>query len=81
MERSLFYICCGRQSNQVGKCQYADQDHHGPEMETKQFCLNSSAYVFYKSDTAQWQRRQKETVCDIKALHHRTSIRPGIHDA
>ena len=47
MERSLFYIYYGRQSNQVEKSQYEDQDHHGPSMETKQFCLSSSVYVYF----------------------------------
>ena len=37
MERSLFYICCGRQSSQEGKFQCEDLGHHDPE---KQFFLD-----------------------------------------
>ena len=47
MERSLFYIYYGKQSNQVGKFQYEDQGHHGPSIETKQFCQSSSVYMYF----------------------------------
>jgi len=68
MERSLFYIGCGRQSNQEGKFQYEDQDHHGPGMETKQFCQNSSAHIFYKiSDSDQCHGRRQIVMKEKKA--------------
>ena len=39
MGRSLFCICCGRQSNQEEKLQCEDQGHHGPKKQLQQFCF------------------------------------------
>lgn len=55
-ERSLFYICCGRRSNQAGRFQYEDQGHRDPEKETRSQGRDlkypySLPYIFYKTDT------------------------------
>ena len=36
MERSLFYICCGKQSSQGEKFQCEDQGHHDPKKRANQ---------------------------------------------
>jgi len=35
MEKSLFYICCGKQSNQEERYQCEDQGHRDPENMTQ----------------------------------------------